>query len=61
MDEPLLVHASSAPTPSRARLTKAQKTEINRQAHAAALLFEQEERKRLTESALQALNAREKE
>ncbi len=33
--------------PAHARLTKQQKAEINRKAHAAALLFEQQERERL--------------
>lgn len=50
-------HMTDAPlcarqAPARARLTKAQKTEINRKAHAAALEFEQQERQRLTKEAL---------
>lgn len=54
-------HMTDAPlcarqAPARARLTKAQKAEINRKAHAAALEFEQQERQRLTDEALTAPN-----
>lgn len=42
--------------PARARLTKAQKAEINRTAHTAALEFEQKVRQRLTEEALAGLD-----
>lgn len=53
-------HMTDAPlcarqAPARARLTKAQKAEINRKAHAAALEFEQQERQRLTKEALNAI------
>lgn len=54
-------HMTDAPlcarqAPARARLTKAQKAEINRKAHTAALEFEQQERQRLTDEALTALD-----
>lgn len=53
---PIVVRAPCAPTRTRARLTKLQKAEINRQAHQNALEFERLERERLTRLALEALS-----
>lgn len=50
--------ALGAPTPACARLTRLQRTEINRQAHVNAQAFERLERERLTRLALEQLNAK---
>lgn len=47
--------ALGANTPACARLTRLQRTEINRQAHVNAQVFERSERERLTRAALEQL------
>lgn len=49
--------ALGAPTPACARLTRLQRTQINRQAHVNAQAFERLERERLTRETIERIEA----
>lgn len=54
-NDPLCALGASTHVAARARLTRLQRQEINRQAHVSAQVFERRERERLTQLALEQL------